>query len=316
VGKITVSLCQVQVNSIDLSDTGIHPASNIFRSLTLFSYDSFMAKYLSFYKDKTILITGAANGIGKRFAELISSYSGITLLLWDRNPEQLKRIKQDLDSNCSVFTCNIEISDTSLITLEADRLIKQNLLPDIIINCAGIIIGKHFHEHSPLEIDRTIQINTTGSMWVVQAFLKEMIKRGSGNIVNLGSASGYIGNPMMSVYAASKWAILGWSESLRIEMDQLKTGIRVTVVIPSYINTGMFDGVKPPLFTPILETDDIVNRMISGIAKGKNQIKAPFIVHFVPLLKAILPSFIFDWLAGNILGVYHSMRTFKGRSRD
>ena len=314
--KITVSLCQVQVNSRKPSVTELTLNSKLFHSVTLFSYDSVMANHSSFYQQKTILITGAASGIGKRFAECISSYPEITLLLWDRNPVQLKILKETLDSACSVYICDIDISDSDRILLEADRLIRQQLLPDIIINCAGIIIGKYFHEHSPVDIHRTIQINTTGSMWVVQAFLQEMIRRGSGNIVNLGSASGYIGNPMMSVYAASKWAILGWSESLRLEMNMLKTGVKITTIIPSYINTGMFDGVQSPMFTPMLETDDIVNRMISGIAKGKHQIKAPFIVHFVPLLKAILPSFLFDWLAGNVLGVYHSMRTFKGRRRD
>jgi len=151
-------------------------------------------------------------------------------------------------------------------------------------------------------------------MWVVHAFLNEMIKRGSGHIVNLASASGYIGNPRMSVYAASKWAVLGWSESLRIEMEKLKTGVKVTAVIPSYINTGMFDGVKAPFLVPILETDDLVNRMLKGIAKGKNEIRAPFMVRFVPFLKSVLPAKAFDKLAGNILGVYSSMDTFKGRN--
>tara|TARA_R100001143_G_scaffold63592_2_gene73076 strand:- start:15679 stop:16506 length:828 start_codon:yes stop_codon:yes gene_type:complete len=275
-----------------------------------------MSKINDFYQNKTLLITGAASGIGKRFAERISRYSGVTLLLWDRNPDQLKIIKQQLESNCEVFVCDIDISDPNRISLEADRLIKQNFLPDVIINCAGIVVGKLFHEHSSLEIEKTMQINTTGSMWVTHAFLSDMIKRGSGSIVNLGSASGYIGNPRMSVYAASKWAILGWSESLRIEMKQLKTGIQVTTVIPSYINTGMFEGVKPPLLTPILETDTIVERMATGIAKGSEQIKAPLIVHFIPLLKAILPSSLFDWLAGNVFGVYNSMTSFKGRSKE
>lgn len=274
-----------------------------------------MSNYARFYQHKTLLITGAASGIGKRFAEKVSTYSDVTLLLWDQNPDRLKQLKQQLESVCTVHICDIDISDPSRITLEADRLIKQNLLPDIVINCAGIVVGKLFQEHSSLDIERTMRINTNGSMWVTHAFLNDMIRRGTGNIVNLGSASGYIGNPRMSVYAASKWAILGWSESLRIEMEQLKTDIQITTVIPSYINTGMFEGVKPPLLTPILETDDIVDRMISGIANGKDQIKAPFIVHFVPFLKAILPMSFFDWLAGNVLGVYNSMTSFKGREK-
>lgn len=295
---------------------GFNQLFNIFRSPTHFLYDLYMSKNAGFYQNKTLLITGAASGIGKRFAEKIATFSGVKLVLWDRNPDQLNLIKQQLDSKCTVTICDIDISDPKQIELEAGRLIKQNFLPDIIINCAGIVVGKYFHEHTSSDIERTVRINTTGSMWVVHAFLNDMMNRGSGNIVNLGSASGYIGNPRMSVYAASKWAILGWSESLRIEMKRLKTGIQVTTVIPSYINTGMFDGVKPPLLTPILETDDIVDRMITGIAKGLDQIKAPFIVHFIPILKAILPASVFDWLAGNVFGVYNSMTSFKGSRKE
>jgi short-subunit dehydrogenase len=175
------------------------------------------------------------------------------------------------------------------------------------------VVGKNFHEHSYTQIEKTVQINTTGSMWVVRAFLNEMIERGSGHIVNLASASGYIGNPRMSVYAASKWAVLGWTESLQLEMKKLGAGVHVTAVIPSYIDTGMFDGVKAPLLVPILKTDDIVERMITGIAKNRRAIKAPFMVRFVPFLKSILPASAFDWLAGNVLGVYSSMDSFKGR---
>lgn len=276
-------------------------------------YDLDMNRLQSFYQNKTILITGAASGIGRRFAEKIYQLAKPNLILWDRNPEQLTELKDQLQSPSNILTSDIDITDTGRIQDEADLLIKQQLLPDIIINCAGIVIGKFFHEHNFDEIERTMQINTTGSMWVTHAFINEMIQRGSGQLVNIGSASGYIGNPRMSIYAASKWAVLGFSESLRIEMKRLNTGVTVTTVIPSYINTGMFEGVKAPLLTPILETDELVNRMIRGISKRKSEIKAPFIVHFVPFLKSILPKSIFDWLAGSILGVYNSMNTFQGR---
>lgn len=266
-----------------------------------------------FYQNKTILITGAASGIGKRFAEKVAELADCTLILWDRNPEDLQIVEQNIGDQATVFITGLDVTDCDRVRLEAERLIKQNLLPDIIINCAGIVIGKYYHEHTFIEIDQTLQINVTGGMWVVRVFLNEMIDRGSGHIVNLASASGFIGNPKMSVYAASKWAILGWTESLRIEMEKLKTGIRITAVIPSYINTGMFDGVKAPVMVPILETDTVIDKMLAGIANGKRTIKAPFMVRFVPLLKATLPSSAFDWLAGNVLGVYKSMDTFQGR---
>lgn len=266
-----------------------------------------------YYQNKTILITGAASGIGRRFAEVISERADVTLILWDRNPDILEQVKEELSSRAKVSITSIDVTEADIIQLEAQRIIKQKMLPDIIINCAGIVVGKNFHEHSYTQINKTVQINTTGSMWVARAFINEMIERGSGQIVNLASASGYIGNPRMSVYAASKWAVLGWTESLQIEMKKLQTGVHVTAVIPSYIDTGMFDGVKAPLLVPILKTDDIVERMITGIANKKRAIKAPFMVRFVPFLKSILPASAFDWLAGNVLGVYSSMDSFKGR---
>jgi len=266
----------------------------------------------SFYRNKTILVTGAASGIGRRFAEMVSKY-GVTLILWDRNPDVLNNIKENLYDNTEVLVTRLDVTDSAAIKNEADQIIKGSFLPDIIVNCAGIVVGEYFEDHTATEIEQTMMINTIGSMLVVNAFLPKMIERGSGQIVNMASASGYMGNPKMSVYAASKWAILGWAESLRIEMKQKKTGIFITCVIPSYVKTGMFEGVKAPHLVPLLETDKLVRKMLRGIRWRRFKIQAPFMVRFVPFLKTILPRFIFDWLAGSVFRVYHSMETFTGR---
>lgn len=268
-----------------------------------------------YYKNKIVLITGAASGIGKRFAEMVTEHRPATLVLWDRNPDTLIENRADLPEDIKVITRGVDVSDLESVKLAADELNEKQIVPDIILNCAGIVVGKMFHEHTPEETQNTIQINTVGSMWVVQMFLNKMIERGSGHVVNLASASGYIGNPRMSVYAASKWAVIGWSESLRLELDKLNTGIQLTTVIPSYIKTGMFDGVKPPLLVPLLETDQMVELMLKGISKRKQTIQAPFMVRFVPLIKALLPPGAFDWVADNLLGVYRSMDSFKGREK-
>ncbi|CAN5212480.1 SDR family oxidoreductase [soil metagenome] len=270
----------------------------------------------NYFDHKKILITGAASGIGKRFAEIISDRPGVHLFLWDRNPEILFENKSKMPDSENVLIRGVDVSNIDDVKKAAEELTADRNEPDIIINCAGIVVGKMFHEHTMEETQNTIQINTIGSMWVVQVFLNDMIRRGSGHIVNLASASGYIGNPRMSVYAASKWAVIGWSESLRIEMEKLKTGINVTTVIPSYIKTGMFEGVKPPIMVPLLETDQMVKLMIRGISRKKNTIEAPFMVRFVPLIKALLPDRAFSWVAGNFLGVYRSMDSFTGRNKE
>lgn len=273
----------------------------------------FMSDY---FDHKKILITGAASGIGKCFAEIISDRPGVHLILWDRKPEILTENKSKLPESENVIIRGVDVSNIDDVKKAAEVLTADRIEPDIIINCAGIVVGKMFHEHTMEEIKSTIQINTIGSMWVVQLFLNDMIRRGSGHIVNLASASGYIGNPRMSVYAASKWAVIGWSESLRIEMEKLKTGIFITTVIPSYIKTGMFEGVKPPFMVPLLETDKMVKLMIRGISRKKNTIEAPFMVRFVPLIKALLPDRAFNWVAGNLFGIYRSMDSFTGRNKE
>lgn len=269
----------------------------------------------SYYHQKTILITGAASGIGKHFAERVSGMGVSTLILWDRNPDQLRDLSDKLNDHCNVVFHGVDVSDKTSVVSSARKILELHLVPDLIVNCAGIVVGKMFHQHSMDEIQSTIAINTTGSMWVVRAFLEQMMERGSGHVVNLASASGYIGNPRMSVYAASKWAVIGWSESLRLEMEKLETGVEVTTVIPSYIKTGMFDGVKAPFLVPLLETGQMVNHMLNGIARKKKKIEAPFMVRFVPLIKALLPASMFDWVAGNLLGVYRSMDSFTGRTK-
>lgn len=269
-----------------------------------------------YFEDKTILITGAASGIGRRFAETIASGGVHKLVLWDRNPDVLEEVAAGIGNKCQVVLHGVDVSSEESVKTIAGKLKSDGVLPDLILNCAGIVVGKMFHEHSAEEIQRTLDINIAGSMWVVHAFLEEMMERGSGHVVNLASASGYIGNPRMSVYAASKWAVIGWTESLRLEMKKLNKGINVTSVIPSYIKTGMFKGVKAPVLLPLLETDQIVELMIKGISKKKSKIQAPFMVRFVPFIKSLLPERAFDWVAGNVFGVYRSMESFEGRERD
>ncbi len=270
---------------------------------------------MKYYQNKTILITGAASGIGKLFAERVSEVTGVRLILWDISAKSLQKMEDELAPKTKVVICELDVTDSGQVEREANHIMGQKIIPDLILNCAGIVSGKLFHQYSYQEIEQTLNVNVTGSMNVVRAFLNEMIHRGTGHIVNLASASGYIGNPRMSVYAASKWAVMGWTESLYLEMKEHQTEVNVTAVVPSYINTGMFEGVKAPLLTPILETDDIVERMLRGIAKRKRTIQAPFMVRFTPFLKGILPASVFDWVAGRIFGVYKTMDSFKGRGK-
>ena len=183
---------------------------------------------------------------------------------------------------------------------------------DLLINNAAIVTGMPFHLQNQTDITKTIQLNVEGVMQVTRAFLPDMIAQKQGHIVNISSAAGMMSNPNMSVYAGSKWAVLGWSESLRIELESLKRNLHVTTVTTGYIDTGMFQGVRSPLLLPLLKPEPVVVAILKGIEQNKLFVRKPFMVNALTLIKGLLPTRIFDWFVGSVLGVYRSMDAFKG----
>ena len=281
-----------------------------------------------------MLITGAGSGIGRALALRCAELGARELLLWDRSKEALEESRQAIGRQAilgqetnqretaphqpgplpKTHTFVVDVSETDEIEEAARRIMSnQGDVPDILINCAGITTGDFFHKLSTEQIEKTMSVNVIGSMLMARAFLPAMIQRRSGHIVNIASASSYIGVPRLSVYAASKWAVLGWSESLRVEMKELGVPVTITAILPSFIKTGMFDGVKAPKLVPLLETEDIVEKILWSIEKRKTIVRAPIMVRAVPLLKILLPQTAFDWVAGKMLGVYRSMDEFRGR---
>jgi short-subunit dehydrogenase len=263
--------------------------------------------------NKVVLITGGAMGVGKKLAEQ-SVRAGARVVLWDVNEKALQETAKELSAQGGeIHTYLVDVSDVTAIETNAQRVLRDVGTVDILFNNAGIVFGTAFINHTVEQIERTMRINTLGVMHVARVFLPGMIRKGEGNIVNMASAAGYIGNPNMSVYAASKWAVIGWSESLRLEMK--KNGlhnIQVTTVTPSYIDTGMFTGVKAPLLTPILKPEVITKAIWQGMLRGKAFVRAPIIVNLLVILKRILPVQVFDFVVGDLFRVYTSMDTFKG----
>ena len=184
---------------------------------------------------------------------------------------------------------------------------------DVLINNAGIVNGKGILELPDEKIAATFAINTLSLFWTTKAFLPQMIERGRGHVVTIASAAGLIGVPKLTDYAASKWAAVGFDESLRAELRNSAPAIRTTVVCPFYIDTGMFHGVKSrfPWLLPILSEDHVASRIVSAIQRDQPRIIMPPFVYLVPIMR-VLPIGMFDWLA-TFFGVNASMDAFKGR---
>lgn len=265
------------------------------------------------FKDKIVLVTGGASGIGKIMVRKALERKAACVVIWDINEVGLQQTLNEFehfDSKILIF--KVDVSNLEAIQNTATKVLSELKYIDILINNAGIVVGKYFHEHTALDISKTMTINSDAIMQITLAFLPEMMKRNSGSICNIASSAGLISNPKMSVYAASKWAAVGWSDSLRLEMKQLNKNISVTTIMPFYINTGMFDGVQSKLL-PILEPESTAERIIKAIEKQTKMLAMPLPYWFIRLSQGILPLSIFEWVMGNIFGIYDGMKNFKGR---
>lgn len=272
---------------------------------------------MSAFSNKNVLVTGGANGIGRLLGIKALEEGARCLVVWDIDTEAMKQLNhycQQKGWNCQTHI--VDMADPLAIESAAQQILQDLESVDILFNNAGIVVGKTFVEHSPDEIKNTLAINTEAVMLTTRAFLPAMIRQGGGHIVTISSASALMGNPGMSVYAASKWAVTGWADSLRIELEQQGSNIKVTTIQPSYIDTGMFAGVTAPLLTPLLEPEVIAEKIIRAVKKNKTMLREPFMVKLTPFLKGVLPARWFDFLAGKLFKVYASMNTFTGREQN
>ena len=149
-------------------------------------------------------------------------------------------------------------------------------------------------------------------MLVTKNILPGMLKNKKGHIVNVASSAGMAAFPKLSVYTASKWGLIGWSESLRLELEASSSGVMVTTVTPYLIDTGMFDGVKSPII-PLLKPERVARDIIKAIEKNKIFSRLPWLVYTIPFFKGILPQRWFDFVVGKVFRIYGAMDTFKGR---
>jgi short-subunit dehydrogenase len=151
-------------------------------------------------------------------------------------------------------------------------------------------------------------------MYITLEFLPAMVaRRAPARVLNIASSAALVANPRMSVYAGSKWAALGWSDSVRLELQQSGNDhVRVTTFCPTYINTGMFDGAKGFLFTPIIEQDKAVAAAWTQMKAGTPLVVMPWTSRFNRAITGLLPLRVRDAYL-DAVGVYHSMEEFTGR---
>jgi len=268
---------------------------------------------------KNVLVTGAAMGMGRLFAERAVAEHARSVVLWDVNEAALNETLATMETGSSAVSGYIvDLGDPEQVRVTAEAVLADLGEIHVLINNAGVVRGNKFfwETDSVRDTKLTIDVNTLAPMYVAREFLPTMVASAQEcRLVNLASAAGFTPNPRMAAYAGSKWAVIGWSDSVRLELKQAGIDhVKVTTVCPYYVNTGMFDGAKSAPLLPILEPTDVVEESWQGMCAGSSFVIMPRTVVLSEVLKGLVPIGVRDFIADNIIGVYHTMEDFTGRA--
>ncbi len=257
--------------------------------------------------DKRVLITGSGHGLGRELAKTFAK-AGCEVIVTDRDIDRVNETVSLLTkTNHRAFGYAMDVTNAASVQDVHDHVLFEHGPIDILVNNAGIVCGGTF-ENVSLERHKAIyDVNCFGPVTVTHTLLSELLTRPEAHIVNIASASALMPLPFAATYASSKWAVLGFSESLREELRLTGHGhVHVTSVCPGYIATGMFHGAKTPFLMPMLTPQSLANEVVRAVQSDCEIVRTPWQVKLLPLMNALLPRWLLRCV-GDKLGVLDSM---------
>ena len=233
-----------------------------------------------------VLITGASSGIGRSFAYLFAD-RGYDLILVARSRDKLEKIKNEISN------VNVDIKVFDLINIDdCMRLYDECKDIDILVNNAGFgLVGVFDKTDLDKELNM-IDTNIRALHILTKLYLKDMIKRDSGKILNVASISGFLPGPLMATYYSTKNYIVCLSESIREELRRKKSNVKISILCPGPVNTN-FDKVANVDFSlDSLSSDYVAKYAIDKFLKNKFYIIPGISVKFLRIFGKIIPNFI------------------------
>ncbi len=249
--------------------------------------------------------------------------AGARVAAWDVDVSGLEELKRSASScllsdgtpiaETDLFLQLCDLTDPEAIADAAHDTLARFSHIDVLVNNAGIVSGAPLVDLSNDQIRRTFEVNAMAPMYVTRAFLPGMIERNQGHIVMVASAGGLVAAPRLSDYCASKFAAIGFEESLRLELKEQGSAVHTTLVAPFFVDTGMFEGVRTRFswLLPILKPEYVVDRMMKAIIGAHRRVILPWFVYVVFPIR-LLPVDWFDSLI-SFFGIRDSMKSFRGR---
>lgn len=241
-----------------------------------------------------VLLTGAGGGIGSALAQHLLQ-QGATLALIGRNQAALNSLSEKLgNSDGSFHVINADLLDPEARkrTITQSRKLLGGV--DLLINCAGQSSFHPFADETPEVLENIIRLNLLTPMLLTRQLLPEMIERGSGRIVNVGSTFGSIGFAWFTAYSASKFGLRGFSEALRRELDG--TGVGVTYVAPRAVKTKLNTGAVYRMAEATgMNMDDpgwVAAKIVASIEADAKDVYLGFPEKYFVRLNSFIPRFL------------------------
>ena len=216
-------------------------------------------------KNKNAFITGAGKGIGKAIAIALAK-EGVNVILVSRTQADVDQLAAETNNlGVKSLALSADVSDINSINSAVEKALAEFKSIDILINSAGIASFGKFLELEPEAWERIIQVNLMGTYYTTRAIIPNMIERQTGDIINISSTAGLNGNALTSAYSASKFAVLGLTDSLMQEMR--KHNIRVTALTPSTVATDMAKDLNLTDGNPekVMQSEDIAELIIAQL---------------------------------------------------
>jgi short-subunit dehydrogenase len=191
------------------------------------------------FKNKVAAITGAASGMGRTLALNLAA-RGCHVAISDVNEAGLAETAQMVAKlGVKVTTAKLDVSNREAVFAWADQVVAEHGKVNLIFNNAGVALAAHVETVKPSDFEWIMGINFWGVVWGTQAFLPYLRKSGDGHIINTSSLFGLLSVPLNGTYNASKFAVRGFTEALRMELDMANCGVSATCVHPGGIRTNI-----------------------------------------------------------------------------
>ncbi|MGK2956529.1 MAG: SDR family oxidoreductase [Solirubrobacterales bacterium] len=238
--------------------------------------------------NSVIAITGAARGIGEATARLLAAEGG-KVAIADIDGDLAKEVAALIGSGAKGY--QLDVSDRLAFDAFVDQ-VEQDLGPlDVMINNAGIAMAAPSVTVQDVDvIERTIDVNLKGAMFGTLAAVRAMQSRKRGSVINVASLAGVMGVPGLSAYSASKFGVVGFTESIRAEL--INSGISFSCVMPGPVETDMMVGTHSSPFVRLVKPEKIAEAIVGAIDSGKSRVAVPKeIGAYVRLMSLFPPKF-------------------------